>query len=425
MSQVVPLAQPPRLALYLRPGRSGSGRLQELIAQNRNPCDGVVIDSALWSRQAELASVARDSGLEVVLDPRSLELSSAEGHERAGVRSLPWYTREVHTPASLADFGTRKTLISRMADFAVGHNLTAVLAPTHFIQSTGDEWWDIDDRLVAELRRELDQRNAAHLLIYRPIYVHAQVMRDAAELHRITQRLRSSPIDAIWLAVHPFGTSTAGSVALRRYVDGSRTLHEVGVPIVGMHTGTVGVLLMALGAVGGIESGITDGENFNVDQHTKRPVRKEGSKSMGATPRVYIQTLGVFLTAHEAEHFFSIRGMTAQHSCQNGCCPRGLQDMLGNKLAHFVQCRSGEVSKLSKVPQQLRPKVYLDDELRPASDRAIAASRASARMQGARRRLDEWRKTFAGILERDGGALPTISAAPSGKRLARLDGASG
>ena len=77
------------------------------------------------------------------------------------------------------------------------------------------------------------------------------------------EALKTIEIDAVWLRIHPFGTTAAGPIALRGYIEACRDLHRVGVPLVAERSGTIGVALMAFGAVGGIESGITLGERFD------------------------------------------------------------------------------------------------------------------------------------------------------------------
>lgn len=136
-----------------------------------------------------------------------------------------------------------------------GHS--AVLAPTHYLDSPTDPWLPIDAELTRRLRRELDGRGLGGVLIYYPLVVRALLLREATHRAQLIARLAALPIDALWLRVHPFGTTTSGPLALRRYLEVCRALYVLGIPLVAEHSGTVGVALIAFGAVGGIESGIT------------------------------------------------------------------------------------------------------------------------------------------------------------------------
>jgi hypothetical protein len=203
---------------------------------------------------------------------------------------------------------------------------------------------------------------------------------------------------------------------MRWYIDACRTLHQTGLPIIGQHTGTVGLLLMALGAVGGIECGITEGETFDIEQRIRRPRVPRNGKPMGSAPRVYLTSLQTFLTPKEAQAFFGTRGMTGQHVCQ-GCCGRGVQDMLSNPINHFILSRASEVRRLSDYPLHRRARLYLDEVLRPACDRAVAATRAHPKMLKARTRLDAWRQAYTGFLDSEGGDVRSVAVAPTGRRV--------
>ena len=416
MDNIIPLVREDPLALYFSAGWTWPNRLGNLIANDRLACKGLRIDPAYWGRQAALVDAANAVEIETVLDPRSLELSTEEGRERSGVTSLPWAGSAPHDEI-LKSGDARSEVVGRLAEFVLANKLSGVLAPTHYIRTVGDEWLDIDDVLVTDLRRALDQQGGRDIVMYRPVYLHADVARDGQEIQRLCTRIQAAPADGLWLAVHPFGTANSGTVALRRYVELCRALQQTNLPLVGMHTGTVGLTLMALGALGGIESGITDGETFDIDQRLRRPRVRPDGKSMGPVTRVYVPTLQAFLKPKEAEAFFKARGMTGQHVCQRRCCLRGVQDMVSGRVEHFIESRSSEVNRLSDYPRHRRAEMYLDETLRPASDRAVAASRALPSMGNVRKRLDTWRQAYTATLDREGGEIHSVAQAPTGRRL--------
>jgi hypothetical protein len=413
MANVIQLARSSGLRGYLRPGRSTAGRLKTMIAAGRRPCDGVVLDAALWTRLSELADVAKSSDIETVLDPRSLELASAGGRSRGGIAGLPWAGTSIHDTGTLRSRHARADIIVPIAHFVAEHHLDAVLAPTHFFETLDDDWLAIDDMLTLELREALDSLGRADARLYRPLYLPSRLLagRYATGAALVGRLGAYHHVEALWIAVHPFGAS-AGPVALRRYVDFCRSLHAAGLPLVGMRTGTVGILLMALGAVSAIESGVTDGETFDVEVLTRAPrTPRDGEKIIGATPRVYLQGLGAFVTTKEAEAFFAVRGMTSSHACQSACCPRGSRDMIERRIDHFALRRQAEIDALSRIPVHRRARDWLDTELRPASDRAIAAERVHPRLRSVRKRLDDWRRTTAGLLDIDDRTPPTVARA--------------
>jgi hypothetical protein len=409
--RLLPLALPTPLRNFLRPGRASARSLQDMISGGRSPCDGVVIDSTLLSHERGLLEAANASDIQTILDPRSLELASIGGRVRTGVSDLPWAMSDVHSRSSFASMGTRRFVAAQIARFADQYRFSAVLAPTHLIETADDPWLDIDDALTNQLRIELDALGLDSVAIHRPLYLSSAVISGKDRGRFLSRRLGWAGSDSIWIAVHPFGTSNSGPLSLRRYFDFCRHMHETRIPLIGMHTGTVGLTVMALGAVSGIESGMTDGEGFDVSRHVLAPKElPAGVRPMGSTPGIYIEGLAVFLTTREAMAFYSVKGMTSAHGCRGECCRRGVRDMLENRLPHFATTRRREVDELSRIPSHQRARSWLDDKLRPASDSAIQAARAHPRMHKARRQIDDWRVTVAGII--DTVDLTTSSSPP-------------
>jgi len=236
------------------------------------------------------------------------------------------------------------------------------------------------------------------VLIYYPLVVRAAALRDTAFRDRLMPALTGLPVDALWLRIHPFGTTASGPLALRRYLELCRALHSLGVPLVAERSGTVGVALLAFGAVGGIESGVTLAEAVNLDGYLKTP--KPGATPFAQPPRVYLHEIGAFLDPKKAGGFFAHRGMKLE--------PR----------RHFATQRAREVAALSAVPEALRAGHYLENFLRPATDRAVRAAEVEPSLATARKRLESWRGTLGADLA-DHSSF-TMSAPAAGKRLRRI-----
>jgi hypothetical protein len=219
--------------------------------------------------------------------------------------------------------------------------------------------------------------------------------------------------------VHSFGTTHSGPLALHRYIDTCRQLHKLHLPLVGERTGTVGLALLAFGAVGGIESGITIGEHFDVRPY----LQPRKGKGFLRPPRVYLPDIGAFLEKNVAATFFDHRGMRGAFACQSGCCRRGVSDMLENPRRHFVTRRSREVAELSRAPVNLRPGIYMDAFLRPATDLAVRTTRAEPSLERHRQRLDSWRGTLGAQQQEDRLVRTTHSLVPDGRRIIRRRGA--
>lgn len=401
------------LGLYLRPGRNDHSVLLGLLAEGHTDLSGVVFDPCLEQRQAELRIEALKDGVEAVLDPRSIDLATLGGMVRSGVSELPWAGDEQPHTAGMLGGPAGERFIEALVAYVVEKEFSAVLAPTHYLSGARDPWAAVDAQLTQRLRRALDAAGRTETCIYYPLAVPGEVLRDGAQREQLVLGLSNLPIDAVWLRVHPFGTTSSGPLALRRYIEACRDLQRLGVPLVAEHTGTVGVALLAFGAVGGIESGITYGERYDVSSLLNPP---KGGNGFSPAPRVYLANLGAFVSRDQARELFENRQMKTLFACRvSGCCPRGAIDMTADPRRHFVLRRAGEVSYYSRPPEPVRAGLYLEEFLRPATDLALRGARVTPALDPTRRRLEGWRRTL-GALHQDG--LPaTSSLVPRGQRV--------
>ena len=404
----------PPLSGYIRPFRRDSTHLSQLIAEGMPVGAGIVLDCIAPRETRALRDEARRSGLEVILDPRSMELATPGGFSRAPLRQLPWAGESIHQPHRFLDQRAPR-LVEDLVRMAVEMGATAVLSPTHYLEKADSPWLGIDIEIAQHLRRTLDRNGGTEIALYYVWGTNFQALTEE-ERTRVITRLRGEvPMDALWLRVHNFGTSSSGPVNLRRYIRLARACHQLGIPIVAERTGTVGLGLLAIGAVGGIESGITAGDIFNASS-LLRPSRGRG---FVPAPRVYLPSIGAFLRPDRAANFLQRRGMHG-HICQGrGCCHRGMADMVGDPRRHFVVTRAREIESLSSLPAAFRGERYLESWLRPASDRATRAMAVDTSLERHRNRLDGWRGTLGAILEEDLRGEVTRSSPPEGRRLRR------
>jgi hypothetical protein len=407
----------PPLAGYLRPGSRDCAVLARLIAQGLPVGAGVVYDPSKLDRSEDLRDAAAKAELERVLDPRSVELSTPGGFERSGIKNLPWAGDRPHRPVDLSGSDGDR-FVAAIAEAAIRSGATAVLSPTHFVDALPPDWLRVDMDLTLGLRQALDRVGGEHVAVYYPV---ATTLR-AARSNSIGQRIRRvledltdiGAVDAVWLRIHPFGTTSAGPLSLSRYIQYAQSLHEIGVPLVAERTGTIGLALLAFNAVGGIESSVTYGDRYD----HQSLVRPSSGSGFIPPPRVYLQEVGTLADRSVAQELYERRGIRGRHQCSGSCCPRGVADTLSDPRRHFIVSRAAEISQLTSVPEVGRPDSYMATWLRPASDRMIQVVKASPRLATHRERLDSWRMTLTKFLD-EGVVVPSASLVPTGRRLRR------
>ena len=406
-------------ALYLRPGRNDHRVLAEVVAEGSAKLDGVVISAAARDRHKELREIATGRGIETILDCHVMELSTPAGQLRKSLTNLPW--------GAVAQLAARRQTASlvidatqEMASMIREHSFSAVLSPTHFLETPDEEWGSLDSDFTWQLRKALDTLGLASVPIYYGLAIPTSLLHRGGDLARVIARLHELPIDALWLRVHPFGSNSSGS-SLGRYVAACQDLHALGIPIIGGHAGAAGVALTAFGAIGGVESGVTSGEQFNY-RRLQKPAR--GGKGFAPAPRVYVHQLGAFVTRRQAEQLFSVRSMKSRLGCSDtSCCRRGVVDTIANPRRHFILQRGEELARLAQVPALMRAPVYMDEFLRPATDLAGRAVSAVGTLRATHQRLESWRYALGKLAAES--QVRTYALAPGGGRISlkrRLQG---
>ncbi len=417
MSAQLKLLMPakPRLGLYLRPGWNDHTVFLRLLAEDR-AVSGLVLDARQLDRHRQLRENLVGNGVHAVLDTDFMQMSTPGGSVLAGLDNLKWRRYSDATPAQLRGQAGRE-LASVIADAVASLGFSAVLAPTHLLRDASDKFFGADRAVAASLRTELDRRDLTETPIFYGLALPAATLRNPVQLTLVLDGLRAMDVDAIWLRLHPFGTTTAGPLALRHYIETGWQLGQLGIPIVGERTGTVGLALMAFGAVGGIESGITYGEGFDA-QALLRPRDASGTPYI-PQPRVYLQAIGAFVPRSTARAIFRNRQMIAALACRDpSCCRGGMDGMLNDPRRHFIIRRTGEVERVGGVAPDARATVYIHDVLLPAALLSVRATRVAPELAPAQHRLEGWHRTLE-ALERP-GQLPTpIPALGQRVRMAR------
>lgn len=97
----------PPLASYLRVGQRDAALVGKLLQQGFQIGAGVILDPSAADRTQEMRSIAADHGIELILDPRGVELSTIGGFALRSVARLPWAGSAPHQPRDLSGANMR------------------------------------------------------------------------------------------------------------------------------------------------------------------------------------------------------------------------------------------------------------------------------------------------------------------------------
>lgn len=370
--RLVRLAPDP-LGMYIRAGRLDQKDLQNFIGSGALSFTGVVFEAKRVGQQKELLSLVLERGLDAVLDPQTQAMATIGGYA-PNMDKLPWSQKRPHTIDDFATEFKQRQLVDQIAQFAVEHGFTQILAPTHLITEPDDAWLTIDILLTNTLRVALERNGGSHIQVNYSLALGYEAFRTAPKRIAVLDQIQRAQIDSLWLNIAGCG-SDSSPTAITRYGDAAADFHSLSVPIVADHAGgLMGLSLLAFGAVGGLSHGVTLGERFDTSGWRKKP---EGS-AFGAKIRVYIPQIDLMLPRVDAEKLFEAGGGRARSAfgCRDtNCCHRGIEDMLQTPARHFLYQRTQQVAGLGQIPESIRPSQFLEEHLRPASDAALVATK--------------------------------------------------
>lgn len=245
--------------------------------------------------------------------------------------------------------------------------------------------------------------------------------RSPQQREEIIRLLEGLPVNQVWLKVDGLGRN-ATPTGVKNYIDAAREFHELGLPLLADHFGGLpGLTLLALGAVSGLVQGVTLAEQFDSSAWMK----SRGSDGFSLRHRVYFPGLDLNLSTEQAREILnsSTRARALLGCHDRHCCERNVTDMVENAGRHFVYQRIKEVSTLSRMPESLRAREFVEGQLRQVTESLIKASSLQLkdhlvlnRIMAQRKRLDALRVMLMRQLSRE---MSRSTAIPLGTRKAR------
>jgi hypothetical protein len=415
---------PEGLGFYVRAGHNDHVALLDLLVTGESGVFGLVIDAQHVDRHRDLITEARRRDLDVILDPKILQMGFP-GAMTEGLAALPWGLARHHNVADF-DGSAGQQRVVQIVEAAVSNGVTQLLGPTHLLSSANDPWLRRDITMMIRTADEIARSGMAKELdlIY-PLAVPMALLRNAAERRAIIAAIADAPCAAIWLKVENFGDDSTGE-KVAAYIEACRDFHARGIPLVGDQVGGLpGLGVLAFGAVGGIAHGVTMQQSFRASGW-RRPAVEGGGFGLGW--RVYIPQLDLLLKAKLTQALFAASPkIKAMCGCRDThCCPHGVGDMLDHPARHAVYQRAREIEHLSVVPQSVRAGHYLNQNVRKVSDDVaqvaafpVGDDALTKRLQGKQREMSRYRQTIAHLVEN--GEVPSVAVAPS-RRQARKGG---
>ncbi len=359
--KVVPLNRAPKpIAHYLRLGHGFHRQLEELQDSGDLPFDRVVADASRRIEQRELLQALIKGGKEIVLDPNVAELATIGG-VAGQARHLPWANSNgIWRPDNMGR-KTLRSITSQIGESAVETGCHAVHSPSHLLlRGAADPWLPVDIEATDMLRSALDSNGGANISIDYVLSISYATLRDTEARRVIVSQLGSVPFENLWLRIPNFGANSTGAM-VRQYISAvNDIIAQLGQQsVVADYAGGMPALAVcAFGAAGGMAHGVGEKESFNASSWT----RQRSTTFGGRTKRIYIPSLGSYLSEKEFEQLWQLSRVRSKLVCSDpSCCARGKKHM--SEKRHVLRHRANQVAALNKIPELSRPEHFVHKQL--------------------------------------------------------------
>jgi hypothetical protein len=394
---------------YFRVGNNDHVALEQLLAARRLHADGFVLDARRHTRHESLRQQANEADIATCLDTQAMELvmpgTSSKGHAE-----LPWAQVARGTPEAFS-YSQIEQFVQGIVACSVEGHYSHVMAPTHYLPDLGSGWADVDDRLVRELREQLDDVAGHRAEVIYPLAVHGRLIYESSSRALLMKGLlHGSHIDTVALRIQPFAHDS-GARVLRKMIEACTDLRQLEKPLMIERAGFLGLALYAFGAVQVLASSVVNGDSFDIGR-LQRPAPAEPSKGFDPHHAVYIEALGSSVALDVAKRLLDSANGKLRFACrQPECCPNGAKDMLAYPLRHSALSRRRQYDALEKVPPTLRAEAFVRDMLTSVCDRlALAADvddsfkKIHRRMLSMKEMLVDLQRGQAKVVKRPGPA---------------------
>lgn len=402
----------------IRTGEASYRQLEHLHAEGRLPARAAIIEASKARFQREFIRSLRDTGADVILDPKVAELSEV-GKFRGLAKGAPWAVEDNSRPLEPDDFesGSDSDLFGKIARMAVELGMTSVMSPTHLLRPGVDNvWLPIDCRSVALLRDALDREGGRHVAIDYPLVLPHTRLRDEQYLPRILSALRGLPFDNLVLRLSGFGAD-ARPLTVKWTLTAIRELHVLGYPILlDCVGGLVGLGALAFGIASGIAHGIGERDRFDARSWHKPMKQSTTERPFGRAVYYPLPGLDKSFSKSDLEIIAgTARGRRLVACSDRECCPRGLTSTLGNHRSYIAQQKFRAIDTLFAVPDERRIDHFMNVELRSTERLArdlvylkVENHRINKALSGWRKRIDSMTRTFETLSEQKRPSQPPL-----------------
>ena len=371
------------VAHYIRLGETSYRKVADLAAAGVIKSKRFVVDGSKIDFQKDIIQVLQGLGAEIVLDPRTIELSARR--KCAGLAaSAPWAPETRGVPLGPDVFRDRHPtdIYGAIARCAVKHGVSAVLSPSHYLADPSFEGWQaIDHDACMLLRRALNTEGGKSIAIDYLVAARLTDFMDESFQSKMMPNLSDLPYDNLW--VRASMSKALGPVNAQRLVRTLSRWHNIGKPIVMDYMGGLSAeSLAAMNVVSGVAHGFGEQTSFTTSKWAEPPEERDKDKRGGRATRIGVSSLGCTFTSAELDVLMSAHGAkSALLPNDRRVLPNGVEDIRRDPRRFNVYDAQRRMEEINAIPTVNRPDHFADKRMREVVATANKAAKLNPKAE--------------------------------------------
>lgn len=363
---------------FVRLGELSYRKVADLAASGSIRSKRFVADASKIKHLKDIVEMLQSLGAEIVLDPRTVELSSRLkcGGLTAG---SPWSYGKGGEPLA-PDIFLRNNpwdVFGKIARCAVENKINAVLSPSHYLSDPKfNGWYKIDIESCQLLREALDREGGADIAIDYLLVAQLRELSDKQLQSELACDIGSLPIENLWIRASMTSPDQSPTNA-QSLVRTLARWHNLGVPLVMDYVGGLsGEALLSMNVVSAVAHGFGEKTSFVTSGWQDAPKERSKDERRGRASRIGLTSLGRTFTAAELEVLLSAHGAkTALLPNDRRVIPNGIDDLLENVMRFNANESERRFATISETPTALRPENFAGNRMREVVEAAKKAAR--------------------------------------------------
>ncbi|MCK2028075.1 hypothetical protein KZC56_17395 [Microbacterium sp. SSW1-47] len=318
--------------------------------------DSITLHAKSARHQVAAAEAARESGINVLYDPRTERMADLDPDgQLTGLSAYGGTQLDIHSLASSSQL--RHELVDRVLN-AHPAQATIMTPPAFFIDSERTARLAVD---LAEATR------LATTSPVRPVLFLSSRLSITNQL-TLASELVAAGITQVDLRVSPFSGENDSIRKIRQTFATVDRFRDAGLTITLGHSGNIGQVAVALGHASSYSVGIGQNEHVDFKGTLRRQVnppkkkRDENGKTIGggSWEGIYLPGLAVTVSRRVGEALLDHSDIRTRIGCRIDGCATALKGPLNDSKVHYLHARAAEMEALESKPAQWRAKIETD-----------------------------------------------------------------